>query len=46
MVFQDSSEQPIEPAGEPYDPPRLTKFGTIEEWTRGVLGGISVSIIV
>lgn len=44
MVVQDSSKQPTEPVTEPYDPPRLTKFGTIEEWTHGLLGGISISI--
>lgn len=46
MVIQDSSEQSGKPVAEPYDPPKLTKFGTIEEWTHGVLGGLSVSIVL
>jgi hypothetical protein len=46
MVVQDRSEEPVGQAAEPYEPPSLTRFGTIEEWTLGVLGGISISIVV
>lgn len=29
-----------------YEPPALTRFGSIEEWTLGVLGGTVISIVL
>ena len=46
MVIQDKTEEQVGPVDGAYEPPRLTKFGTIEEWTRGMPGGIAISIIL
>lgn len=46
MTVQDNIEGQTGLAGEAYEPPKLTKFGTIEEWTRGALDGVSISIIL
>lgn len=45
MTVQDNTEEQVGAASGAYEPPRLTKFGTIEEWTRGV-PGLSISIII
>lgn len=46
MVVQENTEEQVGPVGGAYEPPRLTKFGTIEEWTRGALDGLSISIVL
>ncbi len=46
MAIQDSNEKSGGRVDEAYEPPALTRFGTIEEWTLGVLGGISISIVI
>ncbi|HVA75644.1 MAG TPA: lasso RiPP family leader peptide-containing protein [Acidimicrobiales bacterium] len=46
MAVQSNSDKSAEQQAAPYEPPKLTRFGTIEEWTLGVLGGIAVSIVI
>lgn len=46
MTVQDNTEEQVGAASGAYEPPRLTKFGTIEEWTRGALDGLSISIVL
>lgn len=44
VMSNKASEESVGQPGEPYEPPALTRFGTIEEWTLGILGS-SVSIV-
>lgn len=46
MGVEEISEEPTGRQAERYEAPALTRFGTIEEWTLGVLGGISISIVI
>lgn len=46
MAVEKITEETVrQPAGA-YEPPALTRFGTIEEWTLGALDGISISIVL
>ena len=41
------SNKVSEESVEQYEPPALTRFGTIEEWTFGIVGqGIVISVVV
>lgn len=46
MVVQGSSQEPMKQEAVRYEPPALTRFGTIEEWTLGAMDGISISIVI
>lgn len=46
MVVRDSSKESVGQEPEQYEPPVLTRFGTIEEWTLGAMDGISISIVI
>ena len=46
MTVDKSTETSWGPVEETYEPPALTRFGTIEEWTLGALDGINISIII
>ena len=41
-ITEESAGQPVGA----YEPPVLTRYGTIEEWTLGALDGIHISIVL
>ena len=46
IVENSTTEESAGRAKEAYQPPALTKFGTIESWTLGVPGLINISIVL
>ena len=46
MVVRGSSKDSVRQEAEQYEPPALTRFGTIEEWTLGAMDGIAISIVI
>lgn len=46
MVVRRNSEESVGQEADQYEPPALTRFGTIEEWTLGAMDGISISIVI
>ena len=46
MVVEGSSKESVKQEANRYEPPALTRFGTIEEWTLGAMDGISISIVI
>lgn len=46
MIVPSHDNESVSQDAEQYEPPALTRFGTIEEWTLGALDGISISIVL
>jgi len=46
MAVEKITEESAEQRFGAYEPPALTRFGTIEEWTLGALDGINISIVI
>lgn len=46
MALDSRSEDTEKDTAQQYEAPTLTRFGTIEEWTLGALGGITVSLVI
>lgn len=46
MAVEKIIEESAGERGGAYEPPVLTRFGTIEEWTLGALDGINISIVL